>query len=105
MDLINDPPMPLAAVRFMAKANKHGWSVVVHYARGTRVGRKLKVVDSHRVTVRSPDDGSAVVALWVDGSFDLAYGVEDRKARKLSAAQAGAWLTGGRPDDGANAAS
>lgn len=105
MDLVHDPAMPLAAVRFMAKAGKHGWSVVVHYARGTRVGRKLRVVDSHRVTAQSPDDGSAVVALWVDAKFDLAYGVENRKARKLSAVEAGAWLTGERPDDGSNAAS
>lgn len=105
MDLLNDPPMPLAAVRFMAKANKHGWRVTVYYARGTRVGRKLKVVDSYRVTCISPDDGTAVLAVWVDARFDMAYGVEFRKAKRLSAADASAWLTGGRPDDGANAAS
>lgn len=96
-----DPAPPSAAGKFEAKARKHGWHILWHYARGTPLNlRKPRVVDSYRITAQSPDDGSAVVALWVDGKFDVAYGVDKGKARKLSAAQAGAWLTGGRPDDG-----
>ncbi len=94
-----DPSMPSATEKFVAKADRHGWHVLVHYARGTPLNmRKPRPVDSYRVTARSDDDGSAVVALWVDGRFNVAYGVDGKAPVKLSAAQASAWLTGARPE-------
>lgn len=59
---------PAATLRKLALAN--GWGVATIYARGTRPGRTLRVVDSLALRLRR--DGVRMWAVWLDGKFDAA---------------------------------
>lgn len=51
-------------------AEAGGWAVRVTYARGTRLGRPARVVESVALRMNHPDRGRAV-AVWVDGKWSI----------------------------------
>lgn len=61
-------PRGARPVRTQAQAN--GWTVVATYARGTRPGRVLVVVDS--LVLRMRRGGELAAAMWLDGKFECA---------------------------------
>lgn len=62
-----DDEIPRGARPVLELARGHGWHVVPTYARGTRMGRVLRVVDS--LALRMHAANRYAVATWVDGRF------------------------------------
>lgn len=60
--------VPAGALALQRAAEGAGWHVGVTYARGTRVGRAPKVVDS--IAVRLRRKGARAWAVWLDGKAD-----------------------------------
>lgn len=62
-----DDEIPRAAQSVRKLAEAHGWHVEAQYARGSRPGRTVRVVDS--IALRMRRDGTRMWAVWLDGKF------------------------------------
>lgn len=66
--------IPRTARTLMTKATAAGWAARATYARGTALGRDAdKVVESVVVRLEHAQAGARVVAVWVEGKFDVAF--------------------------------
>ena len=83
--------IPASARRMATSAQGAGWAVVATYARGTTLGRVLKVVDS--LALRLARDERRAAAVWLDGKFSCAvrWG-SDTQLQSVGMRELAAWL-------------
>lgn len=65
-----DDEIPRGARPVRKQAEAAGWTVRATFARGTRPGRTLVVVDS--LVLRMRRGGELAAAMWLDGKFECA---------------------------------